>query len=377
MDWIRRNWPDLLMAVALLAVIVGIIATLLNGGVFFGGTPAPNATVEPPTTNAAPLTPEVDTAVSPPVASATLEDSAQTAADAAEDVAQAAAEGAGAVTDAVREDVTPVVPGEAGTSGADVGAAPGDSALSDTTFGDEPSSDEVTRSELPSNETSETALTDTSNAALGGDAPDTAPSGGGLAGAAPEGAFRILVGSYRDAANAERQAESFNAQGFPTFTAQQDDLSLALVGPFAERSEAEAALSSLQSSGLVTDPQLFELTEDTAEVAAPEANSPDVATSDAVNTGAADVTDNLASASGTTVQAADIAGEAYIQTGAYGSSEAAKPQRDRLESLGFSVTELAEGSFIKLLVGPFETDELSAAQDRLSAQGLEFFVRGN
>jgi len=32
MDWIRRNWPDLLIAIALVAVIAGIIATLLSGG---------------------------------------------------------------------------------------------------------------------------------------------------------------------------------------------------------------------------------------------------------------------------------------------------------------------------------------------------------
>ena len=34
MDWIRRNWPDLLIGLALLLVIGGIIATLLNGGNF-------------------------------------------------------------------------------------------------------------------------------------------------------------------------------------------------------------------------------------------------------------------------------------------------------------------------------------------------------
>lgn len=32
MDWIRRNWPDLLIGVALVLVIAMIIATLLSGG---------------------------------------------------------------------------------------------------------------------------------------------------------------------------------------------------------------------------------------------------------------------------------------------------------------------------------------------------------
>ena len=35
MDWLRRNWPDLLIGVALVAVIAGIIATLISGGSFF------------------------------------------------------------------------------------------------------------------------------------------------------------------------------------------------------------------------------------------------------------------------------------------------------------------------------------------------------
>ena len=45
MDWLRRNWPDLLIGVALIAVIAGIIATLISGGSFF---PSGNRTVETP-----------------------------------------------------------------------------------------------------------------------------------------------------------------------------------------------------------------------------------------------------------------------------------------------------------------------------------------
>ena len=35
MDWLRRNWPDLLIGIALVAVIAGIIAILITGGSFF------------------------------------------------------------------------------------------------------------------------------------------------------------------------------------------------------------------------------------------------------------------------------------------------------------------------------------------------------
>src|SRR5690606_20145790 len=51
MDWLRRNWPDLMIGVALVAVIAGIIATLISGGSFFpfgqgsgGSTPSTQPT---------------------------------------------------------------------------------------------------------------------------------------------------------------------------------------------------------------------------------------------------------------------------------------------------------------------------------------------
>ena len=58
MDWLRRNWPDLLIGVALVAVIAGIIATLISGGSFFpfgqggGGTttPQPSTPITSPST---------------------------------------------------------------------------------------------------------------------------------------------------------------------------------------------------------------------------------------------------------------------------------------------------------------------------------------
>ena len=47
MDWIRRNWPDLLIGLALILVISGIIITLLNGGTFnpFGQSGAGTASL--------------------------------------------------------------------------------------------------------------------------------------------------------------------------------------------------------------------------------------------------------------------------------------------------------------------------------------------
>ncbi|MBA2666654.1 MAG: hypothetical protein H0U69_06450, partial [Trueperaceae bacterium] len=68
MDWLRRNWPDLAIGVALVAVIAGIVATLLTGGSFFPPSPTEVATRGdplPPPTATAPSTPGAPLASSP------------------------------------------------------------------------------------------------------------------------------------------------------------------------------------------------------------------------------------------------------------------------------------------------------------------------
>ena len=51
------------------------------------------------------------------------------------------------------------------------------------------------------------------------------------------------------------------------------------------------------------------------------------------------------------------------------------PQIERLQQLGFQVTERTEGTLLKLLVGPFSGTALSDAQARLSSAGIENFAR--
>ncbi|MBW6456410.1 MAG: hypothetical protein K0A98_11055, partial [Trueperaceae bacterium] len=64
MDWLRRNWPDLAIGLALVAVIGGIIATLITGGTFFPATPAAPPPPPAPTAPAV-VPPELDPVVVP------------------------------------------------------------------------------------------------------------------------------------------------------------------------------------------------------------------------------------------------------------------------------------------------------------------------
>ena len=65
----------------------------------------------------------------------------------------------------------------------------------------------------------------------------------------------------------------------------------------------------------------------------------------------------------------------YLQVGAYGSRDSAQPQRDRLEAMGFVVSDRVENGLVKLLIGPFDAAGLAAAQSRLESAGIESFPR--
>ena len=57
MDWFRRNWPDVLIGIALILVIAGIVSTLITGGspFPFGSGNRPAAPVQTPPPFEAPL----------------------------------------------------------------------------------------------------------------------------------------------------------------------------------------------------------------------------------------------------------------------------------------------------------------------------------
>ncbi len=370
MDWIRRNWPDLLIGLALLAVIAGIIATLLNGGSFLSGgsrTPA-----SPP---AASATPQADTPADTGagVADATTGNLAPQSGT--QDTAQeGTAQGPTLDTtpDAAAQDT--VVPSIETTSldgtdstpdtddaGVPVIPSSGDASLADPAATAPPTSAEATAPVAPAPTT--TGSSTTGSSTTGSSATVSTASDA-------ESSYRILIDSFGDADNALRRAQTFEEAGFPTFTAVQGALTLVLVGPFATQGEAESAFSRIQGEGLKDNPLLFE--PDTAGEAATET---------AATSGEEAVPTPSASAAADTSQADTSldtsGGERYVQAGAFNSSELARPQREQLESLGFNVSEVTEGSFVKLLVGPFGPDELASAQSRLGAQGIDYFVRSN
>jgi hypothetical protein len=64
-----------------------------------------------------------------------------------------------------------------------------------------------------------------------------------------------------------------------------------------------------------------------------------------------------------------------LQVGAFADATSAAPLRERLASLGLVAFEVREDGLIKLLVGPFEAARLTEVRRQLAAVGIESFPR--
>jgi cell division protein FtsN len=359
MDWLRRNWPDLLIGVALIAVIAGIIATLISGGSFF---PVRDHAAEAPRATT-PLTSSQDpgqSAGQPQSSNPAPAQSNQPAAPAAADEPPAVAVG-----EEGQEGAAQAGEGQA-AEGADEPPADADrtppptQALPPDAGAGQPAADAPARSSVVS----------TPNRS--GQAQQPRSSGGPLppASASSEAPYRVSVGAFANAENAQRQLAAFQAAGYPVFIGTQGDLSIVLVGPYDTEEEARAVAARIAGSDLgVPDPTVYRLqADDSAPAASPSSDAqPAPAAGQSASSTPAASQASAAPAAGSSSR--------YLQVGAYASRDSSLPQRQRLEAMGFVVTDRVENGLVKLLVGPFDASELASAQTRLESAGIESFPR--
>ncbi len=179
------------------------------------------------------------------------------------------------------------------------------------------------------------------------------------------------MGAFAHPSYAKRQEGVFQKAGYPVFLAKQGDLTIVLVGPYRSQSEADSVASKIKHGGFGVDPvvYLFKGTHDSAPPPAPAS-----ASSSASGTSSASA--STASASSTKAQSSAASGQQrYLQVGAYDTAALAKPQRDRMEKMGYQVTERTEGGLVKVLIGPFAPAKLQQVQSQLKAAGVDSFPR--
>ena len=357
MDWLRRNWPDLLIGVALVAVIAGIIATLISGGTFFpvgGNRTADTPSQTGPAVAGPNQTPpqQSDQADAPPTSSSVSATTPQTDPSSTPTVTLADPPATQPDATATQEPQT----GDQDTSGGIAVLPPdGGQATSTLTTTAPPT---TTSTPTPSPTTTQT----------------TTAASSVTASSVPDAPYRVSVGAYGNIDNAQRQLETFRDAGYPVFLGTQGDLNIVLVGPYDTDAEARGVAQRIRESDLgVSDPTVYLLEEDapTAGEAAVSASAPAAASSSSTvqPTPATQASAPQSEATVTTD------GDRYLQVGAYGSRDSSVPQRERLEGLGFVVSERLESDLVKLLIGPFDAAGLANAQSRLQAAGIDSFPR--
>lgn len=352
MDWFRRNWPDLLIGIALVAVIAGIIATLITGGSFF--PVGQNASRTPPPGQSSSVTPGTT------VPGATAPGSSQPAAPTtggpdATTTPSGSGNGSGTPSAAA-----PSTTGSAATPSASPGISvlPPTDTVSPAAGATPAAAAPAASSSTPAAAATPSASPTTTSSTSAGNAGTSIDSGPGS-----DAPYRISVGAFGQLSNAQAQEAAFRAAGYPVFLAEQGDLNIVLVGPYVSEAAAEAAADKIRAGGFGVDPVIYRFRgDDDSAPAAATASSP-------TPTAAASSAPAPAQAvpSSTTGR--------YIQVGAYGSAASAKPQSDRMAAMGYRVTERTEGSLIKLLIGPFDGARVGEVKAQLDAAGIESFVR--
>ncbi len=377
MDWLRRNWPDLLIGVALIAVIAGIIATLISGGSFF---PVRDRTAETPRATT-PLTSSQapgQSASQPQTPSSPSAQSDQPVSPAAVDEPPAVAVGQGGQEGAGQAGAGPA--GGEGQAQGQAGAEP--VAPPEGAGGGSPPPTQALPPDAGANAgaSPQSSVVSSPNRSAPAQQPPAAQSGGGplpSASASDEAPYRVSVGAFANADNAQRQLERFQAAGYPAFIGTQGDLRIVLVGPYDTEQEARSVAARIAGSDLgVPDPTVYRLQADEEAARQPAQSAAQPAAQSAAPSAAQPAAQSAAPAAQPAASgAAPSAASRYLQVGAYGSRDSSLPQRERLEAMGFVVTDRVENGLVKLLVGPFDATELASAQARLQSAGIESFPR--
>ncbi len=335
MDWIRRNWPDLLIGVALFSVITGIVATLLSGG-----------TILPTSSTDANNDFRPSTEPSPSYLSSVTNELTN--------VSYRNSEASPVSTD--DSNVIVVRQNQRTTTNSP------QSALSTSTSRSEVINDNVASNSISVIPTAEPRATPTN---LTTDLPDSSPEVGNLANNDSK-IYKISVGAFGESANARRLVAEIDNMGYKAGIEQSGNFSVVYVGPFPNRQQADNVASQLKASNY--EASIYAENTSTSQSATSQPTQTQPTTNIATNQVAA-------TPRSTFTPSVTSSGNSYLQVGAYRSGELSTPQSNQLAKLGFRVMEYKENGFVKLLLGPYDLNEVETVKAQLTAQGIDSFPR--
>jgi len=200
--------------------------------------------------------------------------------------------------------------------------------------------------------------------------------------------YRISAGLYSSSAAAEEVAGKIRGLGYPVHVVpSKDDTEVVLVGPFGNRSDANAAsgdISRVHQNLFVYAPSSDNASNSASSSdnsntssstpAASDSNSSTPATTPKVDSGSSAPSSGN-TASGNTASDTPASGTLYLQVGAFGTQGSADTLMEKLRSSGYSPrTRIGSSGLVRVVVGPFAAAEIDAAKSKLSSEGVDSFA---
>jgi cell division protein FtsN len=357
MDWLKRNWVDVLMAGLILAVVGGLLTLLLRGGVFkpntntntASGSTTPVTTVPAPTSTPKPIQPSSQPSPKPVVTPKPV-------------VAPKPVVTPKPVTTPKPSNkprtTTPLgVP--------DIPEAP----ITTTKPSVSPKPTTITNTEVNTNPIITTnAITTTNRPVINKPIqasqtkitkPIQTPSTplktlGTYTRADFLRNYRVAAGSYTNLERAKKAVMQLRARGLPAQTFPSGQTHVVVVGPYARQAAARAALSKVRQT--FPDAILYH-PDGTKEVSARAATQK-----------------TITPQSGGTGQPATLNAEsAYLQVGAFKDSKSALALLAKLKNAGFAPLTKTISGLLRVLVGPLQNNQIENTRSELKNQGFEAF----
>ncbi|MBC7647189.1 MAG: SPOR domain-containing protein [Pseudopedobacter sp.] len=417
MSWIRRNWPDLLIVLFILALIAGFVVVLMGGaGSLFG-----NRTNTPSSTSSSTASSVVETRSNPPSPAAPVQETVPAAPgtepptpepfptpepDSSGATSTTPAPETGATTsgttggsDKPNSSSTSSSPNETATVKPDtvkpntvpaipiIPAQPAPS-VSSTPESTVPTTPKPSVEVAPVRPAPRPALVEPPTVQTEPVRPvvprvepaprpqqprvNTPRVQASRVGVPTKSDFRISAGLYSSAASAQAVADKISSLGYPVYVLpSKDDTQVVLVGPFRSRGDANSASGDISR----VHQNLFVYAPSSESASSTSSNSETApqTSSNEVNTPAPSSTLRTQGSS------TPSSGTSYLQVGAYSTQSGADKLLETLRSSGYSPsTRLSSSGLIRVLVGPFSSGELDAAKGKLSSEGVDSFtVRSN
>ncbi|WP_412029511.1 SPOR domain-containing protein [Deinococcus yunweiensis] len=177
--------------------------------------------------------------------------------------------------------------------------------------------------------------------------------------------YRITLGTFSTEQAAGNAAAPVSALGYTVYPIDLGSQVVAQVGPFSDETTARQALADIQRAypgALLYPPRNRSLTQGSS------------AGADSAASGRTTETTPVSSTPAPSTPAAAPSGPTYLQVGAFDRVDSAQKLVQRLRDLGYNPTVNApEGKKVTVLVGPYTGAAVTRTETRLSENGLDHF----